>query len=234
MEHIRKLLPVLFFASFFVGANTAWAATYAGVDNFESYSLAALSGDNGGSGWTAAWSSTPTSVTVVSSPTYTGSRSVQANASGPSTSRTFTAASSGTMYVSMYANNTTDIMGVIIQDGANGKIYIFFNNTSGNISFFNGTAYQVLVTSFSTNTWYRIGIQWDNANHPNQAEYNVNNGAWTGWFNVNGTFATLDTINLNQQSLSSAFYWDDISNVYSAAVASVPTPILSYFNWDNW
>lgn len=204
-------------------------ATYAGIDNFESYSVAALTGNNGGSGFSGAWSGS-SNFTVVSSPVNTGTRAVGNTSHAVSSiDRPFTTAGDGILYFSIQASTAAlsgDSAGVILRNSGVSIIAISLIVNAGQIAFFNGASWQN-IQAFSANTWYRIGVQWDGTNHADTARFNVDGGAFTAYTGVSASFTTLDTIRLQYGTTQTvSMYWDDISNVYAPAATANPAFLL--------
>lgn len=205
------------------------------TENFDSYSNGANLGTlNGGTGWTGAWTKganasdaafTVSNAQSISSPNSAAfSTSVITGVDSSTWGRPFTSVSAGTFYVSWFVGaSPTNIRDVVLADASGGnKIIIQRNNTGSKFQYYNGAGYTDLFT-WTANTWYRIGIQWDNAGHANQARYNASsNGgtegdlaAWTAYTNVNGNFASVGFLSLyNPVTQTNSDYIDNISDTY--------------------
>ena len=186
-----------------------------------------LASKNGGSGWSAAWSiSTGGAFLVTNAQSVSSPNSVKTtNTAAPFATRAFASQSAGTIYVSVRPEsgiNNHNFVGVDDTPG-NTKVIVDFYSDN-NIQYYNGTSY-VSFGTWSANTWYRIGIQWDNAGHANQARYNIDNGAWTSWANANGTFSSISGFYIYSPSTSGGhIFIDDICDTYTVPTGSTTNP----------
>lgn len=140
----------------------AWTAT----DNFNSYSNGDLAGENGGSGWSGAWSNGATAlINVVDSPVYEGAKSIELN----TTDNTFytrdltTAISTNGNILYMVLRRTSTSSGEIansIRNSSTGNRVGIKMNASGNITLV-GTTTVTLKTGYSANTWYAIRLTFN-------------------------------------------------------------------------
>lgn len=136
----------------------AWVAE----ENFDSYSVGDLTGNNGGSGWSGAWGVvlSDTLYDVVTDDFYGGTKSVKGvNAANLSRGLT-TGVSSGVLYYAhKYTSGSSDAkLGFWVTPHSALAYYILFN--AGNISC-QGTT---LVSGFSTSTWYLFEVTLTGSN----------------------------------------------------------------------
>lgn len=127
----------------------AWVAE----ENFDSYSNGNLVGNNGGSGWSGAW--TGSTVTQVEGTTvFQGTKAVSAtngNANTPARALT-TAVSSGVMYIAFRRDVTTGDSGWRVLTGSSVWMSCFMESSNIEINHSLGTLN--LVTGYSTGVWY--------------------------------------------------------------------------------
>ena len=103
-----------------------------------------------------------------------------------------------------------------------GRVFFFIDSTNnGKIQILSGASW-VDVATISNNTYYRVGIQWDDVNQPDKYRANVNNGTWTAWSNwvSNGSLTTgINKIALsdmgNNGNGTGTIYFDTISPDYT-------------------
>ncbi len=116
--------------------------------------------------------------------------------------RATTGTNVGTVYVSIRRTvaNRGDIY-VKLMESTSAKMYVGINS-AGNIVLLAGAGFTPVTIQggASADTWYRIGIDFDNVGQPNQYRANVNNGTFTGWEAVTNTSYT----NINGITLSSS------------------------------
>jgi hypothetical protein len=194
-------------------------------DNFESYTDGnSLNGGSGGSGWDANWTASANfKITTAGSPPE-GSNCVKDTDSASSGTRTFSAEAAGTWYYSGMCSSTS-VQGGGGNMGGNKLITQFRND--GYIKYFNGSIYANYMT-YSATTWYRIGIEWDNAGHANQWRMNAATqgsaeGTWTSWVSGNGTWSNIATLSIgNSNAAGNYSSFDLLSSVYSP---TTPTSI---------
>lgn len=174
----------------------AWSAT----EDFE-YSVGLLNTQSGGSGWSAGWSA-DAGLTVVSSPTFsgTGACGVGSGLAGCDGSRTLTTAvNSGIVRVYFYATNLPTAQKgfypAVLKEGGTARFYVawganpFNDNEIGIL----GSTSISLSTSLSAATWYYIDIELDQAGG-SRARVSLNGGAWSSYVTANGgSFTTIDS-----------------------------------------
>lgn len=191
----------------------AWVA----VDNFDSYSDGDLNGDNGGSGFSGAWSADLT-YDVQGTTVYQGTKAVTCAGVNVDAIRTLTTGvSSGIVKIALrstqFANN---VGGFVLRESGSSKIRATLE--VGAIRLQNGaqSASVDIVPSASANTWYEIHIEIDAAN--DRARARLVNGQWTSWLTVEA-FATIDSIRLTTASdTSGSLLFDDIGPGSAPAV----------------
>ena len=204
-------------------------AAYAGIDNFESYSVGDLNGGNGGSGFSDAWGTT-TLVDVQSTVTRNASstRAVTVTAanvpSEPYIARTLTTgADSGDFYGSMRKSLTSGVQDYFFYGGATLAFYVRFDS-AGNINLV-GTTTVAIVTSPSANQWYDINVNWVSATSV-KARYKLNTdtswGSFTTAVTLSGGISSITIVKIGCQNNGTApdMYWDDIQN-------TDPTPVTA-------
>lgn len=217
-------------------------ATWAGTENFESYANTnAINGLNGGSGWNGAWATVNSGITITSTQASEGTLSaakIDGTTSESSAKRFLTTnAANGPMYISFRTSDVTASYAGGFRLGPNSSgnvaqaVEITVGQSSGNINALIGGAWNSLQAA-SSNTWYRMGIDWDNGGHPNQWRWNMNNGSWSSWLSSsdNNPFSTIDGIYFRgtENNAANNFYWDDISPTYTPPVANNGS-LLTFF-----
>lgn len=167
-----------------------WVAT----EDFE-YSVGGLNGNNGGTGWSGAWS-TDAGLTVVSSPTFsgTGACKVRNTVGGGDGDRSLTTGvTSGICRLYVYAGTvptgTTGYYPALFRDGTTIKFAVEWGATassSGNVIAFSnlGGSAVTLSSGPTAATWYYIDVEFDQAN--NRARASFNGGAWSSYVTANG------------------------------------------------
>lgn len=196
----------------------AWSAE----DTFDTYSDGDLNGNNGGTGWAAAWSGSA-NYDVQGTTTYQGAKAIT-DAVGSSISRQMSADisnSNSVVYVAMRRASTSSGAHYFILQNTSAamRVSIVFNN-SGNIVG-NGTT----ISAYSANTWYVLRVTLNVAG----STYTV--ATSTGAYGTASTFsaesATCNMVmtgNLRYVVLDddtgAAGYWDYISPTSPFVVAS--------------
>ena len=190
------ILSVLLFAF------QARAAAWDYQQNFDALTLGDLNGQD-------SWSGDAT-FDVEDSVVAQGTKAVSANSSTEVLiDRTITAnPDSGTFW---FAMRTTLDAGAGDQSGA--FIILKTAGSFGRVRFNNhniiadGLSAVTLVTGYSVDTWYTIGIQFVDATH---AKFNVNGGTFSSSIDMGGT--GVDTIRLSSPDGTAATaYWDNIT-----------------------
>lgn len=232
------LIPLVLLASMLV-YEIAFAAAYAGVDNFDSYSAGDLSGANGGSGFSGAWSghanydvqnstffSTPNGVSVTGAANNNVVRVLSASVD------------SGNLYVAMRASGVTTAgayANLDILDNSNQRamsIQITPLGGSSNLTA-NGTASQNLITTISANTWYIVHIEFLSTT-TFRARAKAAGGAF-GSFTSTLTYQnsiSSPTRVAFQQNGAPTFYFDNLQTTDPDAVVE-PAANVGTFYWGD-
>lgn len=191
-----------------------WDAT----EDFE-YSVGGLNGQNGGTNWSGAWS-TDAGLTVVSSPTFSGSGACAFNnVTGCDGSRALsTSVTSGIVRIYMYATNVPTLakgfFPALFRDGGTIEFRLSWGvDVSGNnVGFGNGTSTETIGVTPAAATWHYADVEFDQAN--NRARASFNGGAWSNYVTAaGGTFAEIDNIRLTNGDANASdqgYYIDDI------------------------
>jgi len=211
------------------------------VDDFESYSTGDLHGGNGGQNWSAAWSGdTLFDVATAGSPNA-GTKHISIVPTADAyvdISRTFTAASAGTIFISVKVNRTGGAAGkslrldLKIKSGSTliGRIICRISDAANIIELLDNASFQTLTSSFTNNTYFRVGIEWDDVAQNNKYRANINNGAFSSWYSsVSGaSFTTIDTLEIsasNQDAgATGTCYFDTVAFQYEYPITSTQTP----------
>lgn len=204
----------------------SWTAT----EDFESYSVGLLNGDNGGSGWSAGWVAIAGS-TVVSSPVNSGTRSTQLHlGTGDATRTLTTGVTTGIfqcyVYVDIVPTGTTGFY-IIFRQGATSIFFVGWGtggSTGNNIGL---SGDNVTYTNFGTGmggtTWYKVSVEFDQPNGNARARLNEN--PWTTWVNTSGgSFTSIDLLRLTSaDGTTNNYNVDDIGpGTALATVSSLP------------
>lgn len=167
----------------------AWVAT----EDFDGYTPGAdLNTQNGGSGWSGAWSkiSGTTGVTVETAPT--GMSGQAARFRNPSDEVTYersltTAQSAGSVRVKLHITElhtgATDV-GFFLADASNTLVFIRLH-PSGVVDAFNNVT-DVQIGTYSANTTITIDIEFDDGAQPDTFRARVDEGTWSSWLTVSG------------------------------------------------
>lgn len=142
--------------------------------------------------------------------------------------RSVTNVTSGTVYISIKINATSGERrgNIYLYRGATLIARIFFDY-SGSGSFiralnWNGSTnvFTDVQNPISNNTWYRVGIDWDEGVQGNKYRVNVDNGTFSSWLTYVSNAATggIDKLTLsdlgNNGSGAGTIYFDSISPNY--------------------
>lgn len=150
--------------------------------------------------------------------------------------RSVSSISQGTFYISTKFEETSGTTNADIElydtNGVN-LLRVFYNGTDW--QWLNSTGWGTLQSSPTLDTWYRIGIEWDNTNQANKYRVNINDGTWSSWENTTGSrsFSGIDTILLSGRNETGvgAVYFDLINPDYTdseetgstIATSTIPT-----------
>jgi len=207
----------------------AWVAT----ENFESYSAGALAGNNGGSGWTSAWTSLSNDDWQVGTTTVCGGskNAVDTVTSGDATSRIYRdfAALSGTtnevqFYLAASSATTDNIQVQFANSSSASRIEIQMGEGvggGGDIELVGATS-QSLATSFSANTCYLVTVDIDVTN--SRARAKLDGGAYTSYVSLaNSGDITRLILTASQEGTgaNTSFYFDEIGPVGGAAATTL-------------
>ncbi len=163
LKYIGAVLMMLLVVNFYTPF--AYAAAFAGVDNFDSYSNGDLNGNSGGSGWSTAWAG-DTTFDVQGSVTYNSSAKAMGVVSNTSAEddilRTFPGTDSGDFYFALRTNTTTvtsDYCSIEIWNGATfGGVLAQLNLGTTELRTYDGSFHAL--TTFSADTWYIINVNF--------------------------------------------------------------------------
>lgn len=170
----------------------AWVAE----EDFESYSVGDLTGGNGGSGWSGAWSG-DTDFDVLTTDPYEGSKHMGAtNPDGNMTRHLTTAVSSGVHYIAMkYPSGSSDAkMGYWVTFSTNYAFLLQFLGSDGTVKVY-GSGTTTIISTFSNSLWYLFEITF---NGDDTLDIRYHDG--TSWsssstglgYNSSGSIATLN------------------------------------------
>lgn len=213
----------------------AWTAT----DTFDSYSNGDLNTQNGGTGWSGAWSGA-TSYDVQGTTTYSGAKAIQfVHAAGDQViGRTLTtAADSGILSIRMRKETADNINTIVLHDGGqvdgvNNAISVGFGSSAapagseGDI-YIAGTTTVNLLTTYSLSTWYLIEIELDGAN--TRARGRVNSGSWSSYVTMSNSKAQVTDVVLAKGASGAStgdFYYDEIGGSISASASAAGSMMI--------
>lgn len=199
----------------------AWVA----YEDFDSYSNGDLNGNNGGTGWSAAWSGSG-DYDVQSTTVLQGTKSIQQNGSGtePEIARSLTASTTdGTMVYLTRRNITNGGVPVMNISESGARVCGVYFDTSAQIQAY-GSASNV-IGSYAADTTYQIAIQYDCGT--DQFRVSIDGGAYSSWYDFFTTETSLTgvLIRFNAAGPDSQNFWD-----YIHAPAAGPATLES---WDT-
>lgn len=192
----------------------AWVAKA----DFNALTTADLTGQSGGTGWSAAWTGS-TNFDVQTSVRYEGAKAIS-NAGGSNILRTLTtqiSGSSDTLYVAM--RKTSAVAGgkkFRLRDGASGIRVQIIMDSSGNI-LANASGSVTLVSGYSANTWYVFRIKLNTASNTYTTAVSTDVFGSAGTFGAESATSTMGgTGNITEVMFDSdtgdTGYWDYISD----------------------
>lgn len=167
---------------------------------------------------------------VVTTSPYEGAKAVGCVHEADSSvaiSRSITGISAGVFYVSIKVNRTAGTRrgSIYVYSGATavGRIFCFYTGANNRIQMLtnDGATWIDLNSGISNDTWYRIGIEYDNAAQPNKYRTNIDGGAFTAWYGYFGspTWTNIDKLEFvddgNNASGTGTMYWDTVSPDYT-------------------
>jgi len=209
-------------------------ATYAGIDNFDSYSDGDLHAENGGSGWAGAWSGS-TYFDVQGSVTRSGAKAVEmvSDATEPSIFRQLSAAAdAGDIYFSFRRSGADDQFGLAFRSGGTASGDAAFEvkwENDGDLVLI-GTTTVNIATGAGTGTWYDIHVNIVSTTTCRARAKTASAGAWGAYSSTvtyKNTKNSFDWVGFVFDSLGGGtptFYFDEITNV--SPVAFVPKVIM--------
>lgn len=204
-------------------------ASFAGEDNFESYTNGNdLDGTGGGTGWNGNWRATATNVKAQNSVVYEGSMAGDIDAtSGESTAlRTFASAcDDGSLYIAIRkAVVGTTGLSVALATGndavAGWRTYVTFSSGGDVISYYTTgwSSSDTLISGYSAGQWYILNFEWDYPVEGSNFRVRIHNGTSWGSFtpwrqSIQGSFTTLDRVRIanNASPSTGTSYFDIIS-----------------------
>jgi len=211
--------------AFLILPESVFATTASLFDGFESYAVGSISGLNSGTGFSAAWVG---DMTVQNSVVNAGSKAVTDDTGSRTASRAFTLADSGLVYVSVRkAGNSANGGGVSLYEGTSGRVLFLFRSNGYIAAYNHDTTSYENICLYSANTWYRLGIEWDDVGHPEQFRVNCNAGAMSGWKKVlGGSWSGASKLVLESSGGSDDVWYDSVGYEYStAAEEPVDVPV---------
>jgi len=153
---------------------------------------------------------------VQSTLAYEGTKAVQVNALDTSKliTRTVPSFTSGQMYFSVRRDtNSVGYFGFYLRNSTAGHVAFIYLKPNGNISAYEGVAQtERIIGTYQPNTWYRIGIDYSASTDKYRA--NINNGAWSSWYDAVAATSEINQIKLYADSNANS-YLDFISPNYS-------------------
>lgn len=216
-------------------------AAFAITDNFDSYADGDLTGENGGSGWSAAWTGN-TEFDVQGTTVYAGAKAVS-DAVGSNQSHTITrdlsSETSGNFYIAWRVSSVSQACPyVILREGASGRGYLRFPCTASSgapdIYDSNPGSYDDITTGLSANTWYILHVEFDTTTDQYRARiYDGSWGSYTVYKDlVAGTgISRIDITNEGEASTSGTFTFDEIQTTDPFAVTTtdlvIPTTTIN-------
>lgn len=213
-------------------AFAAWVA----VETFDSYSDGDLNGNNGGSGFSAAWSG-DTDYDIQGTVTFQSStKAVKATDANGNISRALTSSvSSGVVYVAMRAdsiNNDQDAQ-IDFLIGASTAFRLSFRDQGGtDKAIFIGSSNTTILEPLGLSAWYVWKVTFNGTTADvvlyNDSGSQVGSASSLGY----GTTGDIDTIRLNSGG-GQVVYWDYISPTDPFAAPAVRKSILRMV-WAFW
>lgn len=194
-----------------VGNNTA--------DNFNSYADGDLSGLNGGTGWTGAWSG-DSRFDIQGDVTYEGAKAVMVNVPGgqePIISRTFSPKTSGVLRWAQRKDAPDHGSGVRLWSGNTLATYVGIGSVtqpqSGgpewNMS--DGTSGAFIIQPYIVGVFDAVAMEFDAAT--DMYRVSINNGPYTEWKSFLNPVTSVDTLSIDIVASGNDVannYWDDI------------------------
>lgn len=204
------------------------------ADNFDSYGTGALAGNNGGTGWSGAWTNGINDNWQVEN-TVSQSASNGVSAASDATDRYIyrvmaSAQSSGIQGFYMRLAGTAGFNDFQLNSGnyttGTAACYIRMDGSDNLIAY--GPSFGSSVTgkaSYAANTWYLVEIDFDCAT--DDYRIRVDGGSWTSRISfVNGVLTTLDRVVLHNSDNGGATRF--IDTIYDATPVTSTTPAIMF------
>lgn len=219
-------------------------AAFAITDAFDGYADGDLTGENGGSGWSAAWTGN-TRYDVQGTTVYQGSKAVTEAVGANQShviSRDLSSETSGDFYVAWNVSTVSGACGYfILREGASGRGYLRLPCTASSgapdIYDSNPGSYDDITTGLSANTWYVLHVQFDTTTDQYRAR--IYNGSWGSYTAYKDMIAAtgvsrLEVLNEGESSTTGTLRFDSIQTTDPTAVAGSATPVdNTYFELIN-
>lgn len=172
---------------------------------------------------------------VVTSPVNSGSKAIEVdnNTGNTGMNRTISTVSDdgSTLYISLRgaSGSSNSNMVFITRDGSNKRtLYLLIGKGSatGKIqTLSSGATWRDIVSGFSADTWYRVGVEFNFT--ANQYRTNLNGGSFSSWYGfLDGSVSNIVRLDLqgNGTVPNTQYYFDDISASYDTGGGGVVTP----------
>jgi hypothetical protein len=181
-----------------------------------------------------------TAFDVEESVKFEGAKAVEADITGAGQNllinRSISAIADGTFYIALRTDSiTSNIAGFYLRSDTTSIVRILL--ISGKIEARNGGGWNIIYNSPLANTWYLFRVEFNDADHPDQFQVTVWDGAWlapSGWFSTETGYSTINNIQLlaiEDGDSSTKNYFDTITP-NDPTVIPVPeetTSLLSSF-----
>lgn len=199
----------------------AWVA----VDNFDSYSDGDLNGNNGGTGWAAAWSGS-TNYDIQGTTTYQGAKAVKNStaATGSITRQLTTGVSdSGILYIAIRRSvNNAGEHRTNIRNQSNQNSAQIIMDASANIYIGVGGTTATIVSGYSTDTWYLIRLTFDVSTDTYTGAYHTGS-AWSSESSsvpFTNTATSINYIAFDRSADAGDNYWDIVTGASPIALTT--------------
>lgn len=206
----------------------AWTAEA----DFNDLSVADLTGQSGGSGWTGAWSGS-TNFDVQASVAYEGANAVS-NAGGSNIARTLTTSRvTGIVYIAMRksSNSSGGKKSRLRQSGGGIRVQINMLSSGNIVADASGSV--TLVSGYSANTWYVFRITFDTGAGTYTTATSTDAFGTAGTFSAESATSTMgSTGNISDVMFDSdtgdTGYWDYISDTTPFTTPSGPATLKTW------
>lgn len=192
-------------------------------ETFDSLTTGELNGQDSWSCNSTGIYAVQTSVTAVSS-----AKAVKATVGGSGSrlcSRGITGISQGIVEYYFRKSETNKSAYLIMRESSAGKMYIHFD-TSGNITMYEGGVGYQTIQAYSANTWYKVTVEFDDSAQADKYRVKIDNGSYTAWRSVNGTYTNIDQIDFTDGSANQTYYFDEICPEGGCGGGAEETPII--------